>query len=65
MDVIDGMPETLAKTRVCYVEYHSGVDRSVVVSTVERAGLSFVSEFDRSILKFIRTAAENPTKSPS
>lgn len=65
LDVLDGMPETLTETLMCYAEYHRGVDRSVVVSTVERAGLLPVFEFDRSILKFTRKTAENFPKSPS
>lgn len=58
LDVLTGMPDILTEVRVCYVEYHDGVDRSAVVSTVEDAGLSFNCEFDRRIVKFTRIADE-------
>lgn len=65
IDVLRGMHDTLAKSRVCYVEYHSNVDRSAVMNEVKETGLEFAFEFNRNILKFTREFTKQPLENNS
>lgn len=52
LSVLDGLQETLANARVCYVEVHDGVDQSAVEARLDGAGLSVTAEFgDDPILR--------------
>lgn len=59
-EVVQGMQNTLADARICYIEFHDGVDKTELIELLQTKGLSIAHEFsgditrDLDLVKFTR-----------